>query len=129
VSGYFQPIEKKVFGTIDQLRRGKWATEPFPNPRRRDFIKSSNPNRLSARHAALAMIRYLDDPVDPVQVSYLVLLKPSLMGEEPQDLINYHAANPDFPQQATSEQFFDEAQWESYRRLGQHVTERVFGIG
>jgi len=126
VSGYFHPMDKKVFGTIGQLRRGKWATEPFPNPKRRDFIKSSNPSRLSARHAALARIRYLDDPG---KVSYLVLLKPSLIGEEPQDLLNYHSANPDFPQQATSEQFFDEAQWESYRRLGQHVTERVFGIG
>jgi hypothetical protein len=43
--------------------------------------------------------------------------------------MNYHSAHPDFPQQTTVEQFFDEAQWESYRRLGQHIAERVFSLG
>jgi len=43
-------------------------------------------------------------------------------------LTNYHSANPAFPQQSTAEQFFDEAQWESYRRLGQHIAEKVFEV-
>ena len=34
-----------------------------------------------------------------------------------------------FPQQPTADQFFDEAQWESYRKLGRTVTQRVFGEG
>ncbi|MGA2410621.1 MAG: patatin-like phospholipase family protein [Candidatus Binataceae bacterium] len=124
-SALFNPINKQFFGTIEQLRRGKWAEEPIPDPKRQRFFKSSNPDRLSVRHAALATIKYLDDPYT---LSYLVLLKPSLIGEEPQDLLNYHSAHPDFPQETTAEQFFNEAQWESYRRLGQHITERVFQL-
>ncbi|MBX3684442.1 MAG: hypothetical protein KF731_17610, partial [Thauera sp.] len=34
------------------------------------------------------------------------------------DLINFAASNPAFPQQTTADQFFDEAQWESYYQLG-----------
>jgi hypothetical protein len=126
VEKHFQPIEKKFFGTLDQLRRGKWASEPVPPGLTRNaFFKSSIPARLSVRHAALAKVTYLDDPD---AISYLILLKPTLIGEEPQDLTNYHSANPAFPQQSTAEQFFDEAQWESYRRLGQHIAEKVFEV-
>ncbi len=126
VAKHFQPIEKKFFGTLDQLRRGKWAAEPVPSgPTRNAFFKSSIPTRLSVRHAALAKVTYLDDPD---AISYLILLKPTLIGEEPQDLTNYHSANPAFPQQSTAEQFFDEAQWESYRRLGQHIAEKIFHV-
>ena len=126
VEKHFQPLGKKFFGTLDQLRRGKWAAEPAPSgPTRNAFFKSSIPARLSIRHAALAKVTYLDDPD---AISYLILLKPTLIGEEPQDLTNYHSANPAFPQQSTAEQFFDEAQWESYRRLGQHIAEKVFEV-
>jgi hypothetical protein len=126
VKKHFQPLDKKFFGTLDQLRRGKWAAEPAPSgPTRNAFFKSSIPARLSIRHAALAKVTYLDDPD---AISYLILLKPTLIGEEPQDLTNYHSANPAFPQQSTAEQFFDEAQWESYRRLGQHIAEKVFQV-
>jgi hypothetical protein len=38
---------------------------------------------------------------------------------------HYHRAHPDFPQETTIDQFFDEAQWESYRRLGLHTGHRV----
>ena len=34
-------------------------------------------------------------------------------------------ANPAFPQEPTSDQFFDEAQWESYRSLGEYIAGRV----
>ncbi|MBI3694113.1 MAG: hypothetical protein HY238_04645, partial [Acidobacteria bacterium] len=37
----------------------------------------------------------------------------------------YAAEHPDFPQQPTSDQFFDEAQFESYRRLGQQSVEEM----
>lgn len=56
-------------------------------------------------------------------------MKPTLVGDEPADVAQYHAANQDFPHQTTTDQFFDEAQWESYRKLGQFITERVFAGG
>jgi hypothetical protein len=32
---------------------------------------------------------------------------------------------PVFPHQPTSDQFFDESQFESYRKLGEHIVQRV----
>ena len=51
----------------------------------------------------------------------LLLVKPTLLGDEPSDVLQYAANHPRFPQEPTSDQFFDEAQWESYRALGEHT--------
>ena len=59
----------------------------------------------------------------------LVYVKPTILCDEPVDILNYHAGNSDFPQQTTADQFFDEAQWESYRELGRLVGDRVFKRG
>ena len=48
----------------------------------------------------------------------LILVKPNISSGLPVDLINFKAQNPDFPQQTTADQFFSEAQWESYFELG-----------
>lgn len=76
------------------------------------------------RHALLARVVYADPP----QVGYILLLKPSLTGDEPPDLLQYRSAHPDFPQESTMDQFFDEAQWESYRKLGEHIATLVFAL-
>jgi len=70
--------------------------------------------------AALATIAY-----DSNRHGTLVLMKPRLTGNGPADLIRYKADNAAFPQQATLDQFFDEAQWESYYTLGRHITRLV----
>ena len=53
----------------------------------------------------------------------LILVKPTLTldAQEPVDVQGYARRNPDFPQQTTADQFFSESQFESYRRLGQHL--------
>lgn len=71
--------------------------------------------------AALARIDYPDKTYGT-----LVLIKPRLTGDGPADLIRYKAANLAFPQQTTLDQFFDEAQWESYYHLGRLITQAVF---
>jgi hypothetical protein len=81
------------------------------------------PPPYSAKHALLARVRYLDDPQN---FSWLLFLKPSLTGDEPTDVLQYQKTQPDFPQETTSDQFFDEAQWESYRKLGEHIGSLVF---
>jgi len=50
----------------------------------------------------------------------LILVKPTLTKEiaNASDLINYALSKPAFPQQTTLDQWFDEAQFESYRKLG-----------
>ncbi|MBV6438409.1 MAG: hypothetical protein EPGJADBJ_00031 [Saprospiraceae bacterium] len=40
----------------------------------------------------------------------------------------YKIYHPDFPHEATSDQFFDEIQWESYFQLGRYIGADVLGI-
>jgi len=71
-------------------------------------------------HFAIGTIHYenVDKNAKPGK---LVLLKPTLSGNEPRDVLSYAAANVEFPQQPTADQWFDEDQFESYRKLGYHV--------
>jgi len=61
----------------------------------------------------------------------LLYLKPALWPGLPADLIGYAAGNnkrgPRFPHQSTADQFFDEAQFESYRLLGLLSVRAAFG--
>lgn len=56
----------------------------------------------------------------------LLLFKPTLVGSEPADVTQYARRNTAFPHETTGDQFYDEAQWESYRRLGEHAARSAF---
>lgn len=49
---------------------------------------------------------------------YLLIVKPNMCKGLPVDLVHFKRDFPEFPQQGTADQFFSEAQWESYFRLG-----------
>lgn len=53
----------------------------------------------------------------------LLYLKPAIIGSENADLLNYRKLHPDYPHESIADQWFDEAQFESYRALGEHITE------
>ena len=55
----------------------------------------------------------------------LIYLKPSLTGDEPRDVLNYHDTSPTFPQESIADQWFSEPQFESYRALGSHMVEAI----
>lgn len=55
----------------------------------------------------------------------LLYIKPSLIKELPEDVVQYSKNNSSFPHQTTADQFFDEAQFESYRHLGKFLMESV----
>lgn len=82
----------------------------------------------SGPYAALGRIKYETPPADEHEaaVTTLLLIKPRVTGGELPDLIRYQKSNIAFPQQPTTDQFFDEAQWESYFRLGQLIAETIF---
>ncbi len=91
-----------------------------------DFIPVKTKDNSAAKdtgkgHALMAKVTYSE----PKQTSVILFLKPSLTSGLPADIQHYHRAQPDFPQQTTADQFFDEAQWESYRRLGEHIADAV----
>jgi len=55
----------------------------------------------------------------------LLIVKPRRLDKMPFDIVAYADRNPDFPQQSTGDQFFDEAQWEAYHQLGLLLGERL----
>ena len=55
----------------------------------------------------------------------LIYIKSSVTGDEPVDILRYKAEHEHFPHQTTGDQWFDESQFESYRKLGEHVMDSV----
>lgn len=76
----------------------------------------------SKAHCAVGLIDYPGEEPDGM----LLYLKLSVTGDEPVDVLHYRKVNAAFPHQTTGDQFFDEPQFESYRRLGFHVAEHAF---
>jgi hypothetical protein len=74
---------------------------------------------LTRQHAVVGTIHY--DGYNGVDKGTLLFYKPSLTGDEPPDVLQYRLRNKWFPHESTGDQFYDEAQWESYRRLGEHA--------
>ena len=87
-----------------------------------DFPAGVNvaPPGAGASHYAVGTIRY--STIDPLaEDGVLVYLKPTLTRDEPVEVASYARAHEDFPQQPTTNQWFDSAQFESYRLLGLHT--------
>jgi hypothetical protein len=68
----------------------------------------------------------LGDEDDDPYTGVIVYLKSSLVGDEPPDLLTYQLKHPVFPQDSTADQWFQETQFEAYRRLGHHVAMASF---
>ncbi|GAA3971164.1 patatin-like phospholipase family protein [Pedobacter ginsengiterrae] len=68
-------------------------------------------------HRIKGTIRY---PGERNPSGKIIYIKASLTGNESVDIREYWMKNSKFPQQSTSDQFFNEAQFESYRNLGYH---------
>jgi hypothetical protein len=55
----------------------------------------------------------------PQALGRIVWIKPTVLPTDSGDVRQYKLENTDFPQQSTSDQWFDESQFESYRKLGE----------
>ncbi len=96
----------------------------------RDMFPRSAPGEAlhAGSYMATATIRY--DAIDPgAKPGVLIYLKPSVYDENylPRDIYNYMQSSPTFPHESTSDQFFSESQFESYRCLGRHVIDVICG--
>ena len=82
--------------------------------------------RYSRAHFTLGRIVYPEVKGDRPE-GWLVYVKLSVTGNEPDYVRDYRRQFPDFPHQSTlTDQIFDEAQFEAYRRLGEHACEDMF---
>jgi hypothetical protein len=88
------------------------------------MIRPDKLTGLSRSHCAVGRIHY---PDRPDQASYLVYLKNSLSGDEPEPILNYKTQSLEFPHESTIDQFFDDNQFEAYRALGVHIAEDALG--
>jgi hypothetical protein len=102
-------------------------------------IKKAAGNGLSKVHCVVGTITYPEkdagyvspmcgsaDTPGPNAQGWLLYCKTSLTGDEPEDVLQYQASHDVFPQEPTTDQFFSESQFESYRQLGLHVIRSVF---
>ena len=81
-----------------------------------------SPRKVSAeRYCAIGKIEYCCVDSADAPSGYLIYIKPQLLGDEPRDVSAYAAAHDAFPHESTANQFFNEAQFESYRHFGSYV--------
>lgn len=71
-------------------------------------------------HCVHGTIRYPEDS-SAEQHGRILYIKASLTGDEPPDVLNYRSQHENFPHDSTLNQFFNESEFESYRRLGEHI--------
>lgn len=77
-------------------------------------------------HYFVGRIHYpADGPQGSPEDGYFIYLKPNYTGDEAIDLIRYQLENPAFPNDHTSDQFYDPQKFESYRQLGFHIGRTV----
>ena len=79
----------------------------------------------SGRYCAIGRIDYARVDGRQAPQGLLLYFKPVLCGGEPRDVQHYANEHEAFPQESTSDQFFGEAQFESYRQLGQWAVEQA----
>ena len=88
-------------------------------------LDMGRPDKTAVRgaYSALAVIEYPEkNSRGERQCGYLLYVKPYCGGlDEPADVRAYSHANPAFPHDTTFDQFFGEAQFESYRALGSYT--------
>ena len=83
---------------------------------------AENPHLLGF---AVGTIDYPATDAAPAAKGELLYIKPTWLADLPMDVRAYGAAEKDFPQQPTSDQWFSESQFESYRSLGTHQLEAL----
>jgi hypothetical protein len=103
-------------------------------------IRVAGSKEFSQAHCVVGTITYPEDDAGaPISMvggdavpcgtrarGWILYVKSSLTGDEPADVIEYRSRFKDFPHQSTADQFFDESQFESYRRLGLHIIRDAF---
>jgi hypothetical protein len=70
-------------------------------------------------------LRMLELEVDD-DIGVIVWVKPSVTALNAADVRQYRLSHGDFPQQTTADQWYDESQFESYRRLGYESARAAF---
>jgi hypothetical protein len=95
----------------------------------RSQIDSLKKRAKRGKTCAIGRICYseVDPAVDGKKVpdGIIIYIKPACYGDEPRDIYEYFTKSETFPHESTTDQFFSESQFESYRMLGEYTMERL----
>lgn len=86
-----------------------------------ESIRRQQETGASRAHCAVGRITYANG-----SIGYLIYVKSSITGDEDIGIEQYLSAHPEFPHESTGDQFFEEEQFEAYRRLGYHAAAMTF---
>ncbi len=93
-----------------------------------DRLQPNAETGFSGAHCVVGTIRYPERDRNGQNImGTLLYIKATMTGDEPGDVMEHKRKDRLFPHTPTSDQWFDESQFESYRRLGVHVANSVFG--
>lgn len=111
------------FGAEIEFYTREEAERHFPSKTRTVTVLA--PEDLTDNHSRrgvmMARVRYAPDAAGKRAEATLLVVKPNLHDALDLDLLAYAQRHPAFPHESTGDQSFDEAQWESYQRLGEDI--------
>jgi hypothetical protein len=81
-------------------------------------------SRYGSVHGAVGRIEY-GGSANPELFGAIIYLKSSMTGDEWPDIRQYADTHEKFPHESTTDQFFDENQFEAYRHLGYKVAAKM----
>lgn len=110
---------RHLFGTKNDMKRN--GGSQFDGIDFSGYLTKQGAGVFANAYATLIEVTYANG-----DIGHILYIVPTLLGNEPIDVVSYYMRNPDFPQQSTSDQFFDEEQWESYRKLMNHIVTKLF---
>lgn len=92
-----------------------------------DLANVALQNKYASDYGVLVKIDYTpsQDQANK-QLGWMLYIKLGLLGTEANYVMDYRRENPLFPHQTTADQFFDEAQFEAYRKLGETAARTFF---
>jgi hypothetical protein len=88
-----------------------------------------DPKGFAKAHGVVGTISYPPPPggTQP-ETGHIIYIKPTITRDVSRDVLAYRDTNAPFPNQTTADQWFDESQFESYRKLGLQSLRCLAGI-
>ena len=113
------------FGGLEAMRN-----RPPEKPMRRESAGVTDEPRAHIPYYAIGTIDYecADGSEPGCENGFILYIKPAYHGTEGAGVRSYATAHPTFPHESTTDQWFTESQFESYRSLGLDVTNDILGV-
>jgi hypothetical protein len=134
--GLYEMLRRKcrLIVAIDASQDKAYSSEEFGRVKQRvlidlgitiDFTFGASTNgKPLPPPGSLGRITYVDG-----SLGRLLIVKPWISNDLPLELRAFLARKSSFPHESTANQFFTESDFESYRRLGEFVVDRIIGTG